>query len=84
MGGGGLVPASARLHRVEGLPLLRPDEQVFGAVIKGWRNQQLARNLSPGYVHDQERTVRAFTRHAMAMPWQWMPQRVDEWSADLW
>ncbi|MEU9245191.1 hypothetical protein [Streptomyces sp. NPDC048385] len=63
--------------------MLRPDEQVFEAMIKGWRNQQLTRNLSPGYVGDQERTVRAFTRHADAMPWQWTPQHVDEWSADL-
>ncbi|MFI5973627.1 hypothetical protein [Streptomyces sp. NPDC051452] len=57
MGGDGLVPGSARLHLIDGLPLLRPDEQVFEAMIKGWRNQQLARNLSPGYVSDQERTV---------------------------
>ncbi|MFS4105978.1 hypothetical protein [Streptomyces sp. PD-S100-1] len=74
MGGDGLIPGSARLHLIDGLPLLRPDEQVFEAMIKGWRNQQLARNLSPGYVNDQERTVRAFTRHADAMPWQWTPQ----------
>ncbi|MFG2703068.1 hypothetical protein [Streptomyces sp. NPDC048386] len=83
MGGDGLVPGSARLHLIDGLPLLRPDEQVFEAMIKGWRNQQLTRNLLPGYVGDQERTVRAFTRHADAMPWQWTPQHVDEWSADL-
>ncbi|MFD7496711.1 hypothetical protein ACFV8T_30795 [Streptomyces sp. NPDC059832] len=53
--------------------MLRPDEQVCEATIKGWRNQQLAWNLSPGYVNDQERTVRAFIRHADAMPWQWTP-----------
>ncbi|WP_406400543.1 hypothetical protein OH805_16175 [Streptomyces sp. NBC_00879] len=63
--------------------MLRPNEQVFEAMIKGWRGQQLARNPSLGYVDDQERTVRAFTRHADAMPWQWTPQHVDEWSADL-
>ncbi|MFD5300965.1 hypothetical protein ACFWJU_37965 [Streptomyces mutabilis] len=72
MGGDGLVPGSARLHLIDGLPLLRPDEQVFEAMIKGWRN-----------VGDQERAIRAFTRHADAMPWQWTPQHVDEWSADL-
>jgi hypothetical protein len=55
MGGDGLAPGSARLHLIDGLLLLRPDEQVFEAMIKGWRNQQLARNLSPGYVDDQER-----------------------------
>ena len=39
MGGDGLVPGSARLHLVDGLPLLRPDEQVFETMIKDWRNQ---------------------------------------------
>lgn len=48
MGGDGLVPGSARLYLIDGLPLLRPDEQVFEAMIRGWRNQQLARNLSLG------------------------------------
>jgi hypothetical protein len=76
MAGDGLVPGSARLHLIDGLPLLRPDEQVFEAMLRGWRNQQLARNLSPGYVDDQERTVRSITRHADAMPWQWTPQHI--------
>ncbi|MCZ0982353.1 site-specific integrase [Streptomyces diastatochromogenes] len=83
MGGDTLVPGSARLHLVDGLPLLRPEEQVFEAMPAGWRNQQLARNLSFGYVGDQERTVRAFARHADGLPWEWAPQHVEEWSVDL-
>jgi hypothetical protein len=63
MGGDGLVPGSDRLCLIDVLPLLRPDEQGCEVMIKGWRNQQLARNLSPGYVNDQERTVRAFPRN---------------------
>ncbi|GFE20614.1 hypothetical protein Sliba_10670 [Streptomyces nigrescens] len=62
MGGDTLVPGSARLHLVDCLPLLRPEEQVFEAMLAGWRNQQLTRNLSFGYVSDQGRTVRAFAR----------------------
>jgi hypothetical protein len=31
-----------------GLPLLRPEEQVFAAMLYGWGSQQLARNLAPG------------------------------------
>ncbi|MFH8760382.1 hypothetical protein [Streptomyces atroolivaceus] len=46
-------------------------------------DHQLARNLSLGYVNDQERIGRSFARHADVMPWQWTPQHVDEWSADL-
>ncbi|MFC5250576.1 tyrosine-type recombinase/integrase [Streptomyces nigrescens] len=83
MGGDTLVPGSARLHLVDCLPLLRPEEQVFEAMLAGWRNQQLTRNLSFGYVSDQERTVRAFARHADGLPWKWAPQHVEEWSVDL-
>lgn len=68
MGGDGLVPGSARLHLIDGLPLLRPDEQVFEAMIKGWRNQQVARNLSLGVRQRPGTHGRAFTRHADAMP----------------
>ncbi|MFJ9760579.1 hypothetical protein [Streptomyces sp. NPDC101149] len=50
-GKGGTVPRAARLHLADGVPLLRPGEQVFEAMLDGWRNQQLARNLalSTGY-----------------------------------
>ncbi|MEV5537148.1 hypothetical protein AB0L13_09810 [Saccharopolyspora shandongensis] len=37
------IPGSAKLHLVDGVALLRPDEQVFTAMIKGWQNQQLER-----------------------------------------
>lgn len=40
---GGLSPGAAGLHLVGGLPLLRPGEQAFEAMLDGWRNQQLAR-----------------------------------------
>jgi site-specific recombinase XerD len=63
--------------------MLRPEEQVFEEMLKGWRNQQLARNLSFDYTEDQERRVRSFARHADAMPWEWTSQQADEWSADL-
>jgi integrase/recombinase XerC len=29
-----------------GVPLLRPDAQVFEAMLEGWRQQQLSRNLA--------------------------------------
>jgi hypothetical protein len=46
----GSAPGAARLHVVDGVPLLRPAEQVFDAMLYGWRNQQLARNLAVGTV----------------------------------
>jgi integrase/recombinase XerC len=80
---GGPPPGAAQLHLMRGLPMLRPEEQVFEAMLAGWRNQQLARNLSVGYIGDQERRVRAFVDHANVLPWDWKPQHMDEWSADL-
>ncbi|GAA3754307.1 hypothetical protein [Salinactinospora qingdaonensis] len=33
-------------HLGGGTALLRPEEQVFEAMLEGWRNQQLARSLA--------------------------------------
>lgn len=79
----GAGPGSAGLHVLAGVPLLRPDEQVFTAMLDGWASQQMARNLAAGTVEGRARAVRAFAAHANAMPWQWRPQLVDEWCTDL-
>ena len=55
-----------RLHLADGVPLLRPDEQVFRAMLEGWRNQQLARNLAVSTVEGRENTVRAFADYVSA------------------
>jgi integrase/recombinase XerC len=34
----GLLPGAAGLYLVDGLSLLRPEEQVFTAMLDGWRN----------------------------------------------
>jgi len=39
-------PAAALDLLYPGVPLLQPAEQVFHAMLDGWRNQQLSRNLS--------------------------------------
>ena len=54
-----------------GVPLLRPEEQVFAAMLEGWRAQQLARNLA--FCHGRKRlaAVGAFAAHADALPWAW-------------
>ena len=83
MVGKSLAAGAAGLHLIDGLPLLRPDEQVFTAMLDGWRNQQLARNLAFSTIESREKAVRAFTRHADAFPWAWSPQMVDEWLGDL-
>jgi integrase/recombinase XerC len=45
--GRAIAPGAAVLQLVDGVALLRPEEQVFAAMLDGWRAQQLARNLQP-------------------------------------
>jgi integrase/recombinase XerC len=83
VGQDGLMPGSAALHLVDGVSLLRPEEQVFSAMLNGWRNQQLARNLAFSTISGREKVVDAFARSADAWPWHWSAQLVDEWLGDL-
>ena len=50
--------------------LLRPEEQVFAAMLDGWGSQQLGRNLVSGTVLGRQR---ALATHAAAYPWVWSP-----------
>ena len=50
----GVVPGAASLHLVGGVSLLRPEEQVFSAMLAGFANQQLARNLARSTVEGRE------------------------------
>jgi integrase/recombinase XerC len=74
----GLAPGTAGLHLADGLALLRPEEQVFAAMLDGWRNQQLARNLALSTINGREKAVQAFARHAEVFPWHWTAALVDE------
>jgi hypothetical protein len=56
---------------------------VFEAMLDGWRNQQLARNLALSTITQRATRLRAFLAHADAFPWQWTPQQADEWFGDL-
>jgi hypothetical protein len=58
----------AGLHMVAGLALLRPEEQVFAAMLEGRGSQQVARNLPAGTVQGRQRVVRPFATHAAAYP----------------
>ena len=78
------APGAARLVLLDDdVAVLRPHEHVFTAMLRGWRNQQLARRLAPATVESRERQVRAFAEHAQAFPWSWTPQLIDEWMTDL-
>jgi integrase len=56
MGPSGPVPGIASLHLVDGVALLRPEEQVFEGMLAGFANQQLARNLARS-VHEWNTAV---------------------------
>ena len=79
----GVVPGAASLHLVDGVSLLRPEDQVFSAMLAGFANQQLARNLARSTVEGRENTVRAFVNYVNAFPWQWSPVMGEEWLGDL-
>jgi hypothetical protein len=63
VGSSGSVPGTAGLHLVNGVALLRPEEQVFAGMLSGFANQQLARNLARSTVEGRENTVRAFAAY---------------------
>lgn len=77
------APGAARLQLVGRVALLRPEEQVFDAMLAGFSNQQLARNLARSTVEGRENVVKAFAAYVNAFPWQWTPAMVDEWLGDL-
>jgi integrase/recombinase XerC len=80
---GDVWPGSASLVLVDGVPLLHPEPQLFDAMLEGWRNQMLARNLAVSTIASREKQVRAFHDHCNAFPWEWSPSMADEWFADL-
>jgi hypothetical protein len=63
MGSIGVVPGAARLHLVDEVSLLRPEDQIFAAMLAGFANQQLAWHLARSTVEDRENAVRAFVRY---------------------
>jgi site-specific recombinase XerD len=79
----GSAPGAAGLHLADGVPLLRPEEQVFEAMLDGWRNQQLARNLALSTIEKRAGRLQAFFAHSGAYPWEWLPRHADEWFGDL-
>ena len=51
------IDGSGRVHLVQSMPVLRPDEQVLQMMLDGWRNQQLSRNLQFGTIDQRIRCV---------------------------
>lgn len=77
------APGAAVLRLVPGVTLLRADKQVFGAMLDGWADQKLARNLAPATITGRAAAVNAFAAHVNAEPWEWSAQMLDEWLGEL-
>ena len=76
-------PGSASLVVVAGAVLLRPDLQVFEAMLEGWSAQQVARRHRAATIQSSVGLVRRFQTHNGEFPWSWTPAHLDEWIADL-
>lgn len=65
-----------------GRPASQSAEQVFDAMLDGWRNQMLARSLAFSTIEGRERLVRRFAADLNEYPWNWTPAMLDEWLGD--
>jgi len=84
VGGSWNVPGAAPGLLVLGQQrLLRPDEQVFEAMLAGWHDQQLSRNLGEATVRRRLEGVRRFQRFTNDWPWGWRPVDLEEFTAQL-
>ncbi|WP_245988786.1 hypothetical protein [Flexivirga caeni] len=77
------IDDAGRVHLVQSMPVLRPDEQVLTMMLDGWRNQQLAGNLQFATIDPKIRLVQRFVDHVNEDPWNWTLAMVEEFSADL-
>lgn len=78
-----LMPGASSLTLVSGVSLLRPDAQVFEAMLEGWQRQQASRNLSSRTIEVSQAVVRRFQTHSGEFPWRWSPAHLEEWTSDL-
>jgi site-specific recombinase XerD len=84
MGSPWLVPGSAPGTLLqEAATLLRPQDQVFEAMVAGWRDQQLSRNLNRSTIDDRVSALRRFQAFTNDYPWLWRPQDLEEFTAEL-
>lgn len=60
---------------------LRPEEALFDAMLLGWRNQQVARRLSPSTIEGGQRVVRRFAAFSGGWPWSWREDELEAWVA---
>ena len=77
------VAGGAQQVLASGVSLLRPDVQLFEAMLEGWARQQASRQLNRRTIEAAAALVRRFQAHAGVFPWAWTPAHLEEWTEDL-
>lgn len=76
-------PAALRLiTSTSNVALANPDQQVFTAMVEGWRNQQLSRGLREQTIRNRVATVTRFRDFVDKPPWKWTVADVDEFTVE--
>lgn len=60
-----------------------PREQYFTEMLDGFATQQRARSLKAATIHTREAQIRRFAAFSDAMPWEWSPVDIEEWTSEL-
>lgn len=60
-------------------PLNEP-EFVFGAMLDGWRDQQLSRGLADHTVSVRTQFIRRFAEYCEKLPWEWDPGDLEDFT----
>ncbi|MHA7156281.1 tyrosine-type recombinase/integrase [Arthrobacter sp. TMN-50] len=71
------------LLRDPDVSLLRAEDQVFDAMMHGWRAQMLARGLTTSWINSSTGIVRRFHAFTNEYPWNWQVHDVDDYFASL-
>ncbi|MDA8273802.1 MAG: tyrosine-type recombinase/integrase [Actinomycetota bacterium] len=77
------LAGAAHLELVSGVAQLRPEDAMFGAMLRAWRAQQTARGLREDTMAEREHLMRRFLEFTNEYPWNWLPGHVEEFTVSL-
>jgi integrase/recombinase XerC len=77
------LAGAAHLELVSGVAQLRPEDAMFGAMLRAWRAQQTARGLREDTMAEREHLMRRFLEFTNEYPWNWLPGHVEEFTLSL-
>jgi integrase/recombinase XerC len=78
-----IVPGSVASLRPVNVRPLRPAEHMFEDMLAGWAGQQSSRLLASRTIRTREGAVHRFVAFCGAMPWEWAPTDMEDWTSHL-